>query len=530
VLSVHLTNTQLAAGDVELGRSEARIDYRAARTTVAVQLTSQNGGALKLDGALTLDLSYPAFRRGLEPSRAPLEATLVSKNFDLAFTTGFTALVRELKGTLEIDAHAGGTLGSPRGQGTLEWKEGRLWLAGYGQYRQVHLLLEASNDRIVLQDLQAHTDTGSLKLTAGGDRQGERWALKANSDITNFPIFVDDQLLATASVRIDLVGEATPKATTLQPVRIPEAHLELPAQSRRDLQPLSRPDDIILIKNGVPLDPRRARAALERDPGLAAELGGALPPAPRGKPYPVILVLDAPGNLWLKSPDINLEVGLGPDFRLEISDPTTMFGEVRVLHGRLDVLGRRFDIQRNSVVRFTGPPAEPALDVTAVYTNIREQVKVSMTVQGQGKSISLVPSSQPPMSEAEIYTLLATGRRSLKRGAGSSEIGSAAAVSVLGSLAASQLQGAVNTKVGLDVVSVSAGESGTLEGATLEAGKYITDELYLGYAGKTGADPGRYENSNAFRLEYQFLPRWSLEAVYGDAKSGSADIVWSRDY
>ena len=269
---------------------------------------------------------------------------------------------------------------------------------------------------------------------------------------------------------------------------------------------------------------------LERDPGLATELGGALPPAPREKPYPVILVLDAPKNIWIQSPDLNLELGLGPDFRLEISDPTTMFGEVRVLRGRLDVLGRRFDIQRNSLVRFTGDPAEPVLDVTAVYTNVREQVKVSMNVQGQGKSISLVPSSQPPMSEAEIYTLLATGRRSLKRGAGSSEIGSAAAVSVLGSLAASQLQGAVNTKVGLDVVSVSAGEGGTLEGATLEAGKYITDELYLGYAGKTGADPGRYENSNAFRLEYQFLPRWTLEAVYGDAKSGSADVVWSRDY
>ena len=530
VLTVRATNTHLAAGNVELGKSEMQVDYRAAKTTVSVDLESQNGGELKLDGTLSLDLSYPAIRRGIEPAKAPFEATLVSKNFDLAFTTGFTAAVRELGGILEIDAHATGTLASPSGQGTVEWKDGRLWLAGYGQYRRVHLLVHASNDRIAIDDLEAHTDTGTLKLTASGDRQGDTWALKAKLDVTNFPIFVDDQLVATAVLRADAVGKANSKAITLDPIQIPEAHFELPAQSRRDLQSLSRPDDIILVKNGAPLDPKRARAVLARDPGLAAAFGGLVPPPPREKPFAAILVFDAPRNLWLKSPDLNLEVGLGSDFRLEISDPTTIFGEVKVLRGRLDVLGRRFDIQRNSVVRFTGPPSEPALDVTAIYTNVREQVKVSIHVEGQGKNISLIPSSEPPLSESEIYTLLATGRTSLKRGGGTSEVGSAAAVSVLGTLAANQLKGAVNSKVGLDVLSVEAGDNGSLQGATLEAGKYVTDQLYLGYAGKVGADPSKYENSNAFRLEYQFLPRWSLEAVYGDAKSGSADIVWSRDY
>ncbi|HZX42966.1 MAG TPA: translocation/assembly module TamB domain-containing protein, partial [Myxococcaceae bacterium] len=174
---------------------------------------------------------------------------------------------------------------------------------------------------------------------------------------------------------------------------------------------------------------------------------------------------------------------------------------------------------------------EPALNVTAVYSNAKAGVKVSMHVQGQGGDIQLVPSSEPPLTESEIYTLLATGRTSLKRGSGGSEIGSTQAVSVLGSLAAAQLKNAVSDKVGLDVLSVQAGDGGQLlQGASLEAGKYITDDVYLGYLGKVGADPTKYENSNAVRLEYQFLPRWTFEAMYGDAKSGSADIVWTRDY
>src|SRR5262249_3229025 len=63
VLSVHATNTHLAAGDVELGKSEMQIDYRGGKTTVVVELDSQNGGTLRLDGTVTLDLSYPAIRR-----------------------------------------------------------------------------------------------------------------------------------------------------------------------------------------------------------------------------------------------------------------------------------------------------------------------------------------------------------------------------------------------------------------------------------------------------------------------------------
>jgi translocation and assembly module TamB len=241
-------------------------------------------------------------------------------------------------------------------------------------------------------------------------------------------------------------------------------------------------------------------------------------------------VLDAPKNLWVKGQDLNVEVGLSPDFRVEVGEETDLFGEVRIIRGRLDVLGRRFDFQRNSVVRFTGPPTEPALNVTAIYNNVKAGVKVSMHVQGEAGEIQLVPTSEPPLTESEIYTLLATGRINLKRGSGGSEIGSTQAVSVLGSLAASQLKTAVSDKVGLDVLSIQGGDEGLLQGSTLEAGKYVTDDLYLGYAGKVGADPTKYENSNAVRLEYQFLPRWSFEATYGDAKSGSADIVWTRDY
>jgi len=522
---------QLGAGQTPLGKAEVKVDYREARAQLAAALSSVNGGSLNVDARTDLDVSFPAIRRGLKPTTAPFQATVTARRFDLAFLTGFTTTLRKVAGTLDIDARASGTAAAPQAQGKVEWKDGVIGLSGFGEYQRVHLLVNASNDRVSLDDLEAHTESGTLKLTGLGTRDGPQWTLKASGEATDFPVFTEDQLVATLSVRTNLDGTARKGHVELDKIHIPEAHVTLPTQSRRDLQSLNRPDDIILLKNGKPVDPKRARKLLAQDRAAEAALGGSGTLPEETRATTIVLILDATKNLWVKGQDLNVEVGLSPDFRVELGEATDLFGEVRILRGRLDVLGRRFDFQKNSVVRFTGPPTEPALNVTAVYNNVKAGVKVSMHVQGQAGDVQLVPTSEPPLTESEIYTLLATGRTNLKRGSGGSEIGSAQAVSVLGSLAASQLKTAVSDKVGLDVLSIEAGDEGQLlQGASLEAGKYLTDELYLGYAGKVGADPTKYENANAVRLEYQFLPRWSFEATYGDAKSGSADVVWTRDY
>ena len=116
------------------------------------------------------------------------------------------------------------------------------------------------------------------------------------------------------------------------------------------------------------MDPKRARKVLAKDRAAEAALGGSGELQEETRATSIVLVLDAPKNLWVKGQDLNVEVGLSPDFRVEVGEETDLFGEVQILRGRLDVLGRRFDFQKNSVVRFTGPPAEPALNVTAVYT------------------------------------------------------------------------------------------------------------------------------------------------------------------
>ena len=80
-----------------------------------------------------------------------------------------------------------------------------------------------------------------------------------------------------------------------------------------------------------------------------------------------------------------------------------------------------------------------------------------------------------------------------------------------------------------DVFTIDTGGEG-VRGTRLEAGRYLTDRFYVGYIGRVGSDPTRYQNRNAVHLEYQITARWEIEAEYGDLGTGTADLMWKKNY
>ncbi len=78
-------------------------------------------------------------------------------------------------------------------------------------------------------------------------------------------------------------------------------------------------------------------------------------------------------------------------------------------------------------------------------------------------------------------------------------------------------------------MTIDAGGGG-LSGTQFEAGRYMTDRLYVGYVGRIGADPTLYQNRNAMHVEYELTSRWQFAGEYGDAGTGSADLIWKKSY
>lgn len=574
----------LGVGKLALGQGHVHYTYAEARSNLNATVTAPAGGTLTVRAGVPLELSLPAVQQGLDTEKVPLDVTVVAKGFDMAFLSGAHEMVRSLGGVLEADAHIAGTSGAPTLKGNVNWKNGKLGLMGFGEYRDIQVALDVTEERIHLQQLFARGGSGELRLTANAVRSKTgAFALKGEGQLKDFPIISEDQLVAVASLRATMEGLLDMDSVNINNLSIPEAHIELPEVTRKDLQPLERAPDIVLVRNGEPVDKRRKRATpttsatangtkpAEKSgkdslpnqppsksvvsPGDAAFAGNTRAPgsgtggAGDGQPVEdAVLVeepdkevlrsyrilVNAPKNLWVRGSDVNIELGLSRDFEISYRDELYLSGEVIVKRGRVNALGRRFDVEENSRVNFTGPPLSPYLNITAQHVNERENVTVFVHIRGQGKDFTIEPTSEPPMSETEIYTLVATGRRNLERNSGSSMTGAQAA-SVVGSLVASQAQKALSAELPLDVFSIEAGENG-LAGTQLEVGKYLTDKIYVGYTGRvgtgtanTGSTQGR-ENANAVRFEYQFTPQWSLEANYGDARSGGLDLIWSKDY
>lgn len=526
VASLHAELDQLSAQKVALGKAEIEYNYRQANSKLSLELASK-AGTLLINGQSKLDLSYGSIRKGIAFASAPIDLTLNASKFDLAGFSGLVSTVRIVGGTLDAQARVQGTIGVPQVQGKLEWSQGTLALVGYGEYQQIHLLVEGTEQQLHLRELAARSGRGQAKVNADVRRAGSSLTLTGKVDLDKFPIISDDQLVATLSLASTLEGEVAPGLVNIRRLQIPQARVELPDTKRKDLQSLDLPDDIVLVRNGEPLDKSRYRKA------EAALTGQTLIPernaSPQSPARQILLTVDAPRNVWIRGNDVNIEIGLSDGFRVEYAREPLIFGEVKLLRGRVDALGRRFDVEKNSTVRFTGPATTPTLDVTALYNNEREQVKIFVNIRGEGNNLSIKTNSEPPMTETEIFTMIATGHRTLRTNSGASTSGSSVAVSALGSLAANQLKSVLASKLPLDVLSIQAGEGG-LTGTKLEAGTYVTDRIYIGYTARINARPDLGQNANEVRVDYQISPRWYLEATYGDARAGGADLIWSRDY
>ena len=513
------------------GQVAVAFDYADAKETLDLMLRSQNGGALHVAATAHVDLSYPAVARTLRLETAPVSATLQAKAFDPAFLSNLSGEVEKLGGLVYAEARLSGTMRSPTVNGRLEWKDGLLSTPGNGEFTNVHLRANGNNDRIELEELTARSGSGTAKLSALATRAGgETFKLHAAADLNRFPVMSQGQVAAMLTVRSTADGNVSATDVTIRNLNIPEAHVVLPDVQRKDVQKLDEHPDVVLTVNGKPVRGTKTKAPA----GASAETAvGAPGDARAGSPAPVragtlTILVNAPRNLWIQGNDINAEIGLSDGFRIEYAAEPRVFGDVNFLRGRLDVLGRRFDLERDSKVSFTGPAMRPGLDVTASYKNEIEQVTVNLKVQGEPSKLQLQPTSEPPLSETEIYTLLATGHTSLHHGTGKTST-SGEAASLVGSLAASQLKKTLSSKLPLDVLSIEAGDSG-VAGTKLEAGTYVNDRFYVGFTGRIGADPTRGENSNEVGLEYQLSKRWSVNGSYGDARAGDASVNWRKEY
>jgi len=520
--------------DKLLGDATVVATYADGKASGNVNLASANGGWLKLAATTQASLGYPALARPFDWRRLAMTARLEAQGFDVSGLSGATPGLRKVAGQLFANVDVSGPVVGARMNGRLEWKDGGLTITGLGDYRRLHLLAHGDQDHVVLDELRADSGNGHARITASGNRRvGGGYGVTAAMDLDSFPAYVEGQDLAAVSLKARAQAEVSGEQVKIK-ASIGSARLALSDVDRKHLQKLARPSDVVLGENGVPLNTEQARklaaisARLARADGKAGAAVAASP-ATTAKTARVVLVVDAPKNLWVRGNDANLELGLRPGFRVELGEGARVYGDVAILRGLVDVLGRRFDLKADSVIRFGGTVDAPELDVSANHVDEKNNITVLVVVKGSPGHLQLAVSApdHPEVTETQLYTLIVTGRLDF---AGATESSSPAdqAASLVGGLFAAELQKTLSKKLPVDVLTIEA--SNGLGEAQLEAGKYLSSSLYVGYVGRLGADPALLQNRNAVHLEYELGSRWSFQGEYGDAKTGTADLIWTKRY
>jgi translocation and assembly module TamB len=500
----------VTANDASLGAPSATLDYADKHARLEATIGGARGGTLRVQADVEADLGVAALARGLEPNRWPVNLDLEADHFDVRWLT-IIPLVRKASGTLTASVHARRAGGPPQIEGRLELAQGALTLSGLGVYENVHLALHADARAVTVDELAAESAGGHARVAGALALAGANEPLRLTAKLDKFPVYGQGQLLGRVSASASV--DAKLGARTLDAhVKLPDAHLEIAKIESRKVQSLDRPSDIVILENGRPV-------------------GGKAAGSPAGpRPFISRILLDAPRNLWVHGPDADVEIGFAPGFRIEAGAETKVYGRIVVRRGRVDVLGRKFDLQAESRAEFTGLAAKPVLDVTAKYFNESSNVTVVVTLKGplDALAVSVNSPGRPELSETQLYTLIVTGRLDLSgAGGGPGSVGSTAG-SLVGGALAGALQKAIAPRVPLDVFSFETGDG--LTGTRLEAGRNLGSKLYVGYVGRTGANPALLQNRNAVHLEYQFTSRWSLDAEYGDVGTGTADLFWTKRY
>lgn len=470
---------------------------------------------MELGTALLLGDSMPVI------GDLPLLLDVESHNFSLQ---GLAELQPEIfgpsTGQLEVDLEVRGTVATPEVRGRIEARFDELVIALAGLYhRDVTLTLDVTPERIVLQPFTLERGGGTLELGAGIDTPSylpDEMRLEGALRARRFRAVNRDDMSARMTTDLEIGGSIARPRIAGQ-IRVDSARIT-PELSTRTLQPIGLPRDVQVV-SAADFDEARLRALTthRREP-IRPELE--------------IQVTIPNRHLHVSSDMLDLFLTGG----LEVGTTggaLTLGGRVTVDEGSVELYGRRFSVEEDSGVVFTGTTElNPRINVHATYgiadvdlspigLQATGSSAISIRVSGTAESPSINLSSTPPMDETNILAILLTNApvgAMAGEGAGAEQ----QALNMFVGLATGRFAGILQEGLPLDILRVEAGEHGFAD-ARFRVGKRITRDLLLLYEANLGAKPD--ENANQVIIQYRLTRLLQLETHFGDAGKGGIDLL-----
>ncbi len=391
-------------------------------------------------------------------------------------------------GKVVFSIGAGGTIGNPALNGSVQFQNVNAAVDGIPNgLSAMNGTLVFNQNRLVVQSLTAMTGGGQLKL--GGFltyRNGVFADLTAEGDVVRVRL---DGLSATANASLRLQG---------------------------GLQGALLSGNILLTRFGI--GPDVDFAAFSSSGGINAPPD---PSAPSNKIRMDIHVQSSP-QLDFQNSYAKLAGTVDLTVRGTVAEPSIL-GRIQITDGSASFAGVNYQLQRGNIYFSNPVRIDPQIDLDA--TARVETYDVTVGVHGTSSNLKTTYRSDPPLTETDIFSLLALGRTQEESQIQSEQETAAGTDPTTNALLGGALNATVSSRVsklfGGASVKIDPAFVGTLGGssARITVQQQVTQQILFTYATNVN-----YSAEQLIQVSYELTPTTSIVATRDE--SGVFSIVY----
>ncbi|MCB2225259.1 MAG: translocation/assembly module TamB domain-containing protein [Desulfarculaceae bacterium] len=478
---------------------EFRGNYRDERLTIAGRASYGGQEVMELEGraGLTISLRPPVW----EPGGEGIQLKASAHDLPLGLAAPFLPGLERIMGRARLELTVDGTIYQPSLHGDFSLEDGSFIISSSGQIvEDIELDLGLEGSRIAIRRASANSEgelslAGSLSLPLG------------NPGALDLSLKSQDLLVVLGTVgQFDATAQVKLSGDFKRPVLTGRVGIS-DIIVRYGLAEPAGMSDVVILKPGQeppPLEKKDKRFAL--------------PPALDGLKVDLRAELSKPARVSLD--DGWLDAGGGLHLTKEPGQPLIFNGAVVIQKGLVIIAGRRFEVLEGKADFQGKTQPDPALSAEARLFMGSTTVFVNVAGTAMDPVVNL--GSLPPMSQADILSTIIFGRPAADLNKGQSKELSAQALALLGQVGAKEMSRIFGPDLSPDVVTVHNTLSA---GPSLEAGKYLSEDLYLRYRQNLGPYGGQNVG-----LEYRLSRYFSVESTVGTTRDNGVDLVFTRDF
>ncbi len=501
-----LSGAGLHVGPLAFGTTLLSWDQRG--DELLAQLHLFGGGQSVLDVDAKLPFAQAAPLPALDPKRA---ITLKARAVDFGVGV-FRPLFPDNLGLLEgsVSGEMSGNLQPTQGSyattldGELRLSEGRITMPDLS-LELTHLEARAtarsdgSRTRLELPSIAAALGSAEPNLRGSAELILDDLSLSelhASIDqATEVPLTVNGVPLATltGSAAVTIIPHPNQLAVS---IRVRELEARLPKSTAKETVELEENPDLVLRQ---PLSAAAHRRAIE----AATEL---------------VIELDLGTRSKVTKPGLEIPISGVP--RLTLGRRASPSGSIMLKPGgRLQLLGKLFEVERGELRLDPEHPTNPYLDVTAQWRGPTHVVTLWLT--GTREQATLRLTSDPPLaSEAQIQALLLGGGPGNDKASAGVGLGAALFAEVLADTPLSRVE-----------LRTSKGDRTANYTAAVPLRDNLWFEATYMNPSTSSARPGSVANEPGFSgtVDWRFRQNWSLRTEIGNVGAG-LDLLWLKRY